>query len=127
MVIPTYFIAAPSPGSWSARTVTTSGAGRQGRSVDQPLRPSPLVQLGLGLVAAQRARLQPQFLQVLPRLPDQRTRRDAEQPHDLVAVQVGPDLGQILGRLQLDNAPLEVVVGPLQGELALPVAGRAVR
>ena len=78
-------------------------------------------------LVAQRAAVQPQLLEVPPRLPDERPGRHAEQLHDRVAVEVRPDPGQVLLGLQPGDPLLErVVVGGERGGLA-PVAGRARR
>ena len=60
------------------------------------------------------------------RAADERARRDAEQRHDLVAVQVGPDPGQFLLGLKLGDPPLERVVAARQPVRLGPVPGRAV-
>ena len=55
--------------------------------------PCPAQQFLDRAVVIQRAVIQPQVEQVLVGLADGRARADAEHLHDLVAVQVGPDLG----------------------------------
>ena len=87
----------------------------------------PAAELGLGVLAGQRAVLEAQLQQVLLGLADHRTGRHAEDRHDRVAVEVGPDRVELLLLAQPRDPLLEVVVGPpeLLG-LAL-VAGGAVR
>ena len=77
-------------------------------------------------VVPERAVFHPQRQQVLVGLPDEPAGRDAEDLHDLVAVEVGPDRVQLLLLLQGGDALLERVVGRGQRRRLLPVAGRAV-
>src|SRR4051794_9997103 len=65
------------------------------------------------LVVLQRPALHSKVLEVLPRLADDRARRNVEEPHDLVAVQVRPDPLQVLLRRQLADPVLEIVVAGL--------------
>jgi len=52
----------------------------------------------------------PQLEQEVVGLPDQRALGHAEDAHDLVAIELRPDPGQLLLLAQLGDAPLEVVV-----------------
>src|SRR5690349_19422998 len=56
----------------------------------------PVAQRGLGLVPLQRTPVQPQLLEELPRGTDLRARRQAQQLHDLVAVEVRAHAGEVL-------------------------------
>nr|CEL15991.1 hypothetical protein [Kibdelosporangium sp. MJ126-NF4]CTQ93915.1 hypothetical protein [Kibdelosporangium sp. MJ126-NF4] len=87
----------------------------------------PAAQFGHGLVVVERAAVEPEVLEELPRPADHRTRLEVEQPHDLVAVQVRPDPGQVLVGGDPGDPGLQVVVGALQRLRLAAVAGRAVR
>ena len=114
---------APAPAIGSIPAVRRRGA-RSGNWEALALRPLP--QRRLRLVAVQRPALQPEFLEERPCLADQRTRRQPEQLHDRVPVQVGPHPGEVLLRGQPGDPRLEVVVGPLQRAPPVRVAGGAV-
>ena len=58
--------------------------------------------------------------------PTARPRRDPEQLHHLVAVEVGPDRVELLLLAQLDDAALELVHPPTERPRLGRVAGRAV-
>ena len=75
----------------------------------------------------ERPAVHPQLLEIAPRLADLRSRRDPEDRHDLVAVDVGAHPRQVFLLGQFRDAPLEVVVVGLQPRRAALVAGRAVR
>src|SRR5262245_63458183 len=78
-------------------------------------------------VLAERPVLEPQLQQVVVRRSDLATLRDAQDLHDLVAVQVRPDRVQLLLLGQPVDPLLEMVVRrPQRGRLA-GVPGRAVR
>src|SRR6185312_2901231 len=51
---------------------------------------------GFGLVGGEGAALEAQVLEEAPRLADLAARRDAQDLHDRVAVEVGPDPVQVL-------------------------------
>src|SRR5690606_37621831 len=87
----------------------------------------PLEQCRLSLLARQRTPLQPQLLEVLPRLADLRPRLQPEQFHDRVAVEVGADGAQVLLGADPRDPLLERVVVALEPLGLAPVAGRAVR
>src|SRR4029077_16592153 len=84
-----------------------------GRRLDA-CRSCPAQQLLNCLVAADRAVLKPVFEHVRIRLAHVRTLRKAEDLHDLVAVEVGPDASQLLTLSQLGNPRLQAVVGTLK-------------
>jgi len=75
---------------------------------------------------AERAMLYPLFEQVPVGLPDGGPGRDAENLHDLVAVQVGTQPVELLLRRKDGDSPFQVVVGTLKPLRLLPVPGRAV-
>src|SRR5207244_5658590 len=72
-----------------------------------------------GAVVPQRAVLHPQREQVLVCLADERSGADAEDRHDLVAVEVRPDRRELLLLAQFVDAPLERVVRGGQGSRLL--------
>jgi hypothetical protein len=75
---------------------------------------------------AERAVLHPQFEQERGRLADEGSGREAEQPHDLGAVQIRTDGGQLLLLLQLGDPALEGVVAAGQPLRLGLVPGRTV-
>ena len=76
--------------------------------------------------SAQRPAVQPQLLEEAPRLADLRARRDVEQLHDLVAVQIRTHPRQVLLGGQLGDPRLQLVVVGLQPRRPALVAGGAV-
>ena len=105
---------APSSGSGSRR--------RRGYALGR----RPAQQLLSGLLPADRATRHPQFQQEVIRPPHQRAGGQAEDRHDVVAVQLRPDASQFLLRAELGNALLEAVVRAGQPQGPGPVPGRAV-
>ena len=86
----------------------------------------PAEQLLSGPLAAHRTVLEPQLAQVSVGPADQRPRRYPQDGHDVVAVQVGPDRGQLLLGAQLGDPRLQAVVGAGQPRGLGLVPGRAV-
>src|SRR5699024_1836328 len=77
------------------------------------IRP-PTQQRRLGLVPVQRPAVQADVLEVRPGTADVRAGLEVEQPHDLVAVEVRPDAGEVLLLLDLRDPVLQRIVGGLQ-------------
>ena len=80
----------------------------------------------LACVLGHRAAVEAQLEQVPVGLADLPAGSDAQDLHDLVAVEVRPDRGQLLGLGELLDPRLEVVVGAPQPVGLLLVAGGAV-
>ena len=89
-------------------------------------QPPPGQQRRLGVVVGHRAVVEPQLEQEAVGLADLAARRDPEDLHDLVAVEVGPDRRQLLLLGEPRDPRLEVVVGAPQPVGLALVAGRAV-
>src|SRR5690606_13158523 len=88
----------------------TGGAGWSPGALRLLLLP-PLEETLAGDVLTERSVLHAQAEQEPVRLADDGTGRDAEDLHDLLAVEVRPDLGQLLLPGELGDPLLEVVVG----------------
>src|SRR5213082_1225851 len=94
-------------------------------AADAVLR-GPLLQFGDSLVVLQRAAVEAKFLEVLPGLADVRTRLQPQQLHDLLAVEVRPDVVEVFLLLQPADTCFEIIVGRLEGGRPALVPGRAV-
>src|SRR4051812_24547243 len=79
------------------------------------------------LFASEGTAVQTKLLEVPPCLADERPRRQPEELHDLVAVQVRPDPGEILLGRDSRDPLFQLVVGALQRRGLALVARRAVR
>ena len=91
-----------------------------------PLPLGPRKQLSGSPLRAEHAFGQPELEQVVPRLADQRARRKPEDPHDLPAVELRPDLVELLLLAQHLDPRLERVIGRREPRRLLRVAGGAV-
>ena len=124
--------------TYESTTAKASGR-RQGRSRDRPsstvpsrspsrcgLLVVPGLEPALNRRLADQAFVEPDLEQERQRLSDERSRRDAELLHHLLAVELGPDRGQLLLRGQRGDARLELVHPPAQHRRLALVAGRAV-
>ena len=117
--------AARRPATWLSAAGYRLLSGPSPEPIPAPARPAQ--QFLNGAFTAERAVLHPQLEQVRVGLADQRARRDPQQLHDLVAVQVGPDRGQLLLLGELDDPAFERVVARGQALRLGPVPGRGVR
>src|SRR4249919_1649282 len=77
-------------------------------------------------ILGHRPVVHPELEQERVRRPDLPARRDPEDLHDLLAVEVGPDRGQLLLLRQPRDPGLELVIGTTQTIGLALVAGRAV-
>src|SRR5919204_4662400 len=89
-------------------------------------RTPPSFQCFCSRVWTQRSLLKSEFQQELVRLADLTARPDAQNVHDLVAVEVGPDGVELFLFGKDGNAFLELVVGALQGRRLALISRRAV-
>ena len=86
----------------------------------------PLTQGGGGRLLGHRAVVHPQLEEELVGLADLAAGADPEDLHDLVAVEVGADRGQLLGLRQPGDPLLELVVSTAEAVGLALVAGGAV-
>ena len=110
---------------WLAAGRGQSSSGSAGGGGD-PLGGCPAQQFLSDLLPAQLALGDAQLEQEAVRLPHQRARRHAQDAHDLVAVELGPEAAQLLLLAELGDALLELVVGAGQPGCLGPVPGGAV-
>src|SRR5690606_15010443 len=109
--------------SWSGRGSVRAGRGRAVGPARCPPREESLSRE----VLTERPVLHALGEQESVRLADLPPGRDAEDGHDLLAVEVGADLVELLLLLQGSDARLEVVVGGCEARGLAAVARRAVR